>query len=225
MQTIAHNLELVKARIDAAAKRGNRDPDSILLVAVSKTKPAPAIREAYAAGQRTFGENYAQELRDKAEELKGLDISWHFIGHLQKNKVKYVAPVASFVETVDSIELAETISNRATKTISCLIEINIGAEDSKSGTSPDNVLSLAEGISKLPNLSLKGLMIIPPFDSDPEKSRPYFKKAKELFDKINEQLATPLTELSMGMSHDLEVAIEEGATIIRVGTAIFGGRS
>jgi pyridoxal phosphate enzyme (YggS family) len=235
MGTIAENLKMVRGRIDAAAKRAGRDPSSIQLVAVSKTKTAEEIIEAYKAGQRRFGENYAQELREKHEHLTtgpgsrvpGPDIEWHFIGHLQKNKAKIVAPIASWIESIDSMELAEALDKRAGRQINCLIEVNLGGEESKTGIEPDRVESLARGMNDFKNLSLKGLMIIPPFSPAPEDSRPYFVKLRELLAYLNEKKTSrePLTELSMGMSHDFEAAIEEGATIVRVGTAIFGERN
>jgi len=210
----------------AAAERSGRSPESIILVAVSKLKPAILIRKAFEAGQRVFGENYAQEMRDKAKELEDLDIDWHFIGHLQKNKAKYVAPAVSLVETVDSVELAEVLDRRATGPLNCLIEINVGGELSKAGTDENNFIEVAKHIESLSNLKLRGLMTIPPYDPDPEKSRPYFRKLRELLCRMNDELepSEPFSELSMGMSHDFEVAIEEGATIVRVGTAIFGER-
>ncbi|MFH1831056.1 MAG: YggS family pyridoxal phosphate-dependent enzyme [Pseudomonadota bacterium] len=231
MTSIADNLRLVKDRIAEAALRAGRESSSIRLVAVTKKKPSSLIREAYEAGQAIFGENYAQEMRDKAAELSDLNIKWHFIGHLQKNKAKYVAPCASMVEAVDSLEIAEALSQKiakieGSKTLECLIEVNIGDEFSKSGVLPENAGALAREIGCIDNLTLKGLMIIPPYDPDPEKSRPYFRKLRELMEKINSSanLTHPLTELSMGMSHDYEVAIAEGATIVRIGTAIFGER-
>lgn len=247
MGTIAQNLQCVKERIEAAAARCGRDPLSIKLVAVSKTKTAEEITEAIQAGQLCFGENYAQELKEKCEQLFKLSpsprlshqgrgevaaptalhqIEWHFIGHLQKNKAKIVAPIASWVETIDSLELAEAIDRRATGQINCLIEVNIGSEDTKSGVSASDVQNIIRGFGNFKNLKLKGLMIIPPYSPDPEFGRPYFKRLKALFSELNSIKIThdPLTELSMGMSHDFEVAIEEGATIIRVGTAIFGER-
>jgi PLP dependent protein len=225
MSKIRQNLESVRNRIASAAARCSRAPASIALVAVSKTQSTQAIREAFEAGQRLFGENYAQELRDKAEELKALPIAWHFIGHLQRNKAKYVAPVAACVETVDSVELAQALAGRAPGKLRLLIEVNVGGEASKSGVAPEEVAELARGITAIGTLELAGLMIIPPYDPDPEKGRPYFRKLRLLRDRLVPELgADCLRELSMGMSHDLEVAIEEGATIVRIGTAIFGGR-
>ena len=223
MSKIRQNLESVRKRIASSASSCGRDAYSIKLVAVSKTQTAEAIREAFEAGQRAFGENYAQELRDKAASLSGLEIEWHYIGHLQRNKAKYVAPVAAFVESVDSLELAEAVSRRAGHRIGCLIEVNIGEEKTKSGVDPSSVVELARCVTALPNLDLQGLMVIPPFEADGEKSRPYITSLRELLAKTNGALAPIcMTELSMGMSHDFVVAIEEGATIVRVGSAIFG---
>lgn len=226
MASISDNLARVRERIQEAARRSRRDPEGIRLVAVAKTKPSALIREAFEAGQRLFGENYAQELAAKAAELSDLPIVWHFIGHLQRNKAKIVAPLAHCIETVDSVELAEVLDRRVTRRLACLIEVNVGGEESKSGVGEEEVVPLARHIVSLKNLDLCGLMIVPPYDADPEKSRPHFKKIKGLLAEINDtlRLESPLRELSMGMSHDLEVAIEEGATILRVGTAIFGER-
>jgi len=227
--SIADRLTAVRGRIEAAAGRAGRDPASVKLVAVSKLKPVSMIREAYEAGQRCFGENYAQDLRDKARELTDLDISWHFIGGLQKNKAKYVAPVASMVETIDSVEIARELVKRlpeGSPPLPCLIEINIGDEASKSGISPKGIIPFIKELMEIDRIALKGLMILPPYEEDPERSRPYFKGLRELLVLVNRELnlPSPLAELSMGMSHDFEAAIEEGATIVRVGTAIFGER-
>lgn len=227
MGKIAKNLTLIRRRIEATATRSGRPADSITLVAVSKQQPSSLIREAYEAGQRAFGENYAQDLRDKVEELAGLDISWHFIGHLQKNKAKYVAKAASVMETIDSVELAEELDRRLERPMQCLIEVNVGGEGTKSGIDPDSAVPLILSLGEFKNIRVTGLMAIPPLDEgDPEKSRPYFKKLAELLRRMNDELklGTPLCDISMGMSHDFEVAIEEGATIVRVGTAIFGER-
>jgi len=224
MQDIAGNLKEVERRIAAAAIRCKRDPSSIRLLCVSKTHPAGAIRAAYEAGARLFGENYAQELRDKASELSDLSISWHFIGHLQKNKAKYVAPVAACVETVDSVEIAEALSRRTPGKMRCMIEVNVAGELSKSGVPPENATQLARSVAAIEDVELMGFMTIPPYDEDPEKGRPFFRRLKAIRDDAAKKLGTRLPELSMGMSHDLEVAIEEGATIVRVGTAIFGER-
>ncbi len=225
--TIAQNLTVVRKKIATAAKRCGRDPLAVRLIAVSKTKPAADILEAVEAGQFSFGENYAQELRDKSKELLiSHELEWHFIGHLQKNKLKYVLPVATWIHTVDSVELLDEINKKATAPINCLIEVNIAGEGSKSGISPENIFELVEAFSKTHQLALKGLMCMPPISDNAETSRPYFKKLKSLLDEINSRniYTEKLTELSMGMTQDFEVAIEEGATMVRVGSAIFGGR-
>lgn len=226
MSEIEKNLNIVRERIEAACARSSRDPSGIKLVAVTKNVTTDQIAEAFKFGQMVFGENYAQELRDKYKELSDLPIEWHFIGHLQKNKAKYVSPVAKLVETVDSTDLADAISARAVRTIDCLIEVNISGEASKSGCPETEIAKIAAHIEKIPNLNMRGLMTMPPYSDDPETSRPYFKKLKALLDKLNDELspAEPYRELSIGMSHDMEVAIQEGATIVRVGTAIFGER-
>ncbi len=226
MSEIEKNLNIVRERIEAACARSSRDPSGIKLVAVTKNVTTDQIAEAFKFGQMVFGENYAQELRDKYKELSDLPIEWHFIGHLQKNKAKYVSPVAKLVETVHSTDLADAISARAVRTIDCLIEVNISGEASKSGCPETEIAKIAAHIEKIPNLNMRGLMTMPPYSDDPETSRPYFKKLKALLDKLNDELspAEPYRELSIGMSHDMEVAIQEGATIVRVGTAIFGER-
>ncbi len=226
MIDIAKNLGGIRKRIAACCLRCDREVESVTLVAVSKLKTVDEIRGAYNAGQRVFGENYAQELRDKSNNLKDLGISWHFIGHLQKNKARYITSTACLVETIDSIELADALNKRATHPIDCLIEINVGGELSKAGTDENNYIEVARHIESLPNLNLRGLMTIPPYEEDPEMSRPYFLKLNHLLMVLNKELnpANRYSELSMGMSHDFEVAIEEGATIVRVGTAIFGER-
>ena len=194
------------------------------LLAVSKTKPESLVREAYAAGQRDFGENYVQELVAKAAALADLpDLRWHLIGPLQRNKVKQVVPVASLVHTVDRAALAEELSKRAAaagRTVRVLLEVNVAGEASKAGCSPDDAPALAAAVRSLPGLSLGGLMTIPPDTEDRELARPYFRRLREIRDAIGD-----LPELSMGMSHDFEIAVEEGATIVRVGTAIFGSRA
>ncbi len=226
MGIIKDNLEKVKERIENAAVHAGRSASSIKLVAVSKTKTIEDIIEAYEAGQRCFGENYAQELKIKHEQLTAYDIEWHFIGHLQKNKTKIVAPIVSWIESIDSMELAETLERRLTNPINCLIEVNLGQEKSKTGIESDKLEALVYNINGLKNINLKGLMIIPPFSSNPEESRLYFSELRKLLNQLNEKRIAkePLSELSMGMSHDFEIAIQEGATILRIGTAIFGER-
>ena len=205
--SFAENLREVRRRIAAAA--GERE---VTLVAVSKTQPADAVKEALAAGQTIFGENYAQELRDKARAVEGA--RWHFIGPLQRNKVKYVVGVAELIHSVDSLPLLEEIASRAAKlnlTQRCLIQVNVGEEPQKSGISVEELPALMAAFK--PPLQLEGLMCIPPADADP---LPYFRKLRSL--------RGDLKELSMGMSADYEEAIKEGATLVRVGTALFGSR-
>lgn len=219
MSTIAARLAVVRARIDAACAVAGRDPAEVTLVAVSKKHPAAAIREAYAAGQRDFGENYAQELRDKMRELDDLpDIRWHAIGHLQANKAKYVAGKA-LVHTLDRADLAQELVRRAGGTVACLVEVNVADEPQKSGVSPDDLPERLAELRAVAGLELRGLMCIPPDADDPEDTRRWFRRLRELRDTL-----LPGGALSMGMSHDYAVAIEEGATLVRVGTAIFGAR-
>lgn len=223
---IGERLAAVRARIDAAAKRAGRAPDSVTLVAVSKTKPASDLAEAYAAGQRVFGENYAQELVDKSAALPA-DIEWHFIGRLQTNKAKYVARVSKMVHAVDSARLAEELGRRAVtrphRVLEVLIEVNVGGETSKGGVAERDLPSLIATIDSIPSLRLRGLMSIPPHGSNGDEPRKFHRRLRELRDAHGGAIALPV--LSMGMTDDLEVAIEEGATMVRVGTAIFGARS
>jgi pyridoxal phosphate enzyme (YggS family) len=220
---VAKNLEGIRERIASAAKRVNRDPAEVTLVAVSKVHPPEAIRTAHAAGQRVFGENYVQELLAKATALEDLDdLSFHFIGHLQRNKAKDVARLNVVVETVDSARLADALAKRAEaagRRLSVMVQVNVGGEAQKSGCAPDEVASLVKAVRGHEPLELLGLMTIPPLTEEAEQSRPFFAALRALRDAHAPGLA-----LSMGMSHDFEVAIEEGATHVRVGTAIFGPR-
>lgn len=226
LDRIPERLALVRAQIAEAARRAGRPTDSVRLVAVSKTKPAEAIRIAYAAGQRDFGENYVQELVDKAKVLDDLpDLRWHFIGSLQRNKAKPATNLSAMIHTVDRDELVVELDKRAFsrgKPLDVLIEVNVGDESSKSGAALENFPKLLENAKNAKNLRVKGLMAIPPFLDDPEAVRPYFVKLRALRDAHGGPAELP--ELSMGMSHDCHVAIEEGATLVRVGTAIFGSR-
>ncbi len=229
MSIVAENLERVKKAISEAATRSGRDPGSVLLVAVTKTKPAGMVREAIEAGHLDFGENYAQELREKAAEVGDERARWHFIGHLQKNKVKYLVGLAHEIQSVDRLELAKEIEKRAAKedtVMRAFLEVNIGEEDTKSGAETGEVMGLIDEIRKLEHVKLVGLMTMPPFFDDPEGVRPYYRRLREIRDEIREKTGEPdfLPELSMGLSGDFEVAIEEGATMVRVGTAIFGER-
>lgn len=226
--TIAANLAEINERIRVAAQKAGRTPDAIRLVAVSKTRPAADISAAYAAGQLLFGENYIQELTGKLTEVSE-PVQWHVIGHLQSNKVKYIAGKVALIHSVDRLSLAQEIDRqwRSLDTVcDVLIQVNISGEQSKSGTSTEEALQLVRSCAALPNISIKGLMTMPPFFDDPEAARPYFAALRQLAERINaEQLpGVAMTELSMGMSGDFEAAIQEGATLVRVGTAIFGVR-
>jgi pyridoxal phosphate enzyme (YggS family) len=223
---IATRLAETRARIASAAASCGRDPSTVRLVAVSKTKPAAAIREGYVAGQRDFGENYAQELAQKAEELRDLEgIVWHFIGHLQSNKARVVAPIASLVHTVDSASLARELAKRAStahaRRLAVLVEVNVGGEAQKHGCAPSGIGALLDAIAAEDKLELRGLMTIPP--PDLELAARAFDELVMLRDRHGG--AHVLPELSMGMSDDLELAVSRGATLVRVGTAIFGARS
>jgi hypothetical protein len=224
--SIAQPLEEVRARVARAEQLAGRPAGSVTLVAVSKMHPAAAIREAYAAGQRDFGENYLQELEDKATELSDLvDLRFHVIGHIQSNKAKLAVRRGSVIHTVDSPSLARELGKRAAGRpgpLPVLIEVNVGGEAQKSGAGPGDLGAVIEAIEAQPALRLRGLMTVPPTTADPEGARPYFARLRALRDEHGG--AARLPELSMGMSHDLEVAVAEGATLVRVGTAIFGAR-
>lgn len=223
--SIRDRLLRVQERIRAAALRAGREPSSITLVAVSKTMPGDVIREAVAAGATILGENRVQEARDKIAALPGL-ATWHLVGHLQTNKAKLAVQLFEMIQSLDSLKLAQALDRygqQAGKVVRCLIEVNLGAEEAKSGTSEDGVRPLLEAAGQLPHLRIQGLMAIPPFLPDPEQSRPFFRRLRTLRDKLEAE-GFRLAELSMGMTHDFEVAVEEGATLVRIGTAIFGPR-
>jgi PLP dependent protein len=233
LMSIAANIASIQQRISAAARRAERNLDDIALMAVSKTQPPERILEAYAAGQRLFGENRVQEFAGKAEALRDLHAAqWHMIGHLQTNKAAKTAELFCAVDSVDSLKLAEKLDATARslgKELEVLIEINVGGEAAKSGVAPDS-LELEELLIAAPRLealAFRGLMTVPPFTDDPQGARPYFRKLRELRDAISARKLPSLAmdELSIGMSHDFEVAIEEGSTCVRVGTAIFGERT
>lgn len=212
-------IQDVERRIEAAARRAGRRREEITLIAVAKTFPAPAIREAYELGLRDFGENYVQEFEAKRAELAGLaGARFHFIGHLQSNKARRAAEVFDAIQTVDSAKLARRLNEAADRALEVMIEVKLSAEEAKRGAPPEVLPELMEAVAACPNLRLTGLMTMPPWSDDPEASRPYFRRMREL------GLRCGLPGLSMGMSHDLEVAIEEGATHVRVGTALFGSR-
>ncbi|MEJ2067833.1 MAG: YggS family pyridoxal phosphate-dependent enzyme [Deltaproteobacteria bacterium] len=227
MGVIAENLGAVKERIADAATRAGRDPAQITLIAVTKTVAIDRIREAISSGMSAFGENYVQEARQKIEEIGRTGVQWHFIGHLQTNKANYAVRLFDLIHAVDSIKLARELDKRAAaegKTMNCLIEVNLSEEASKFGTTEGTARELAQQMHGLEHISLQGLMTMPPYSDDPESARPYFIALRKLQEKIAQD-GIPLPELSMGMSTDFEVAIEEGATMVRVGRAIFGERS
>ena len=228
---IKENVAEVRERIAAACRRSRRGPDDVKLVPISKTFPADSIRAAYEAGLRDFGENRVQEAIAKRPALSDLSITWHLVGHLQTNKAKAARELFHWVHSVDSFRLAQKLDQAAVASgagrLPVLLEVNLGEEASKAGVGESEITPLAEQVSRLGTLEVRGLMVIPPFLDDPELVRPYFRRLRELAQKIESKNIANLSmqELSMGMSHDFEVAIEEGATIIRVGTAIFGVRS
>lgn len=225
---VQENLIAVQAKIEAACKRSGRDPKEVTLIAVSKTKPISMIQEAIEAGKKEFGENKAQEMREKHETLPN-DLKWHFIGHLQTNKVKYVVGRASLIHSVDSLHLAEAIEKESAKqnlVSDILVEVNVAQETSKFGLKISEVETLLQKIAKFPHIHVCGLMTIAPYVSDPEQNRDIFCQLK----KLSVDIATKnidnidMSVLSMGMTGDYEVAVEEGATHVRVGTGIFGER-
>ena len=221
-------LEHVKANIKRACEGSGRKEEDVTLIAVSKTKPLPMLMDAYECGCRDFGENKVQELVDKWEQMPK-DIRWHMIGHLQRNKVKYIVDKVYMIHSVDSLRLAEEISKEAVKkgvTVSVLIEINVAQEESKFGTTCEEAYRLVEEASKLPNIIIKGLMTIAPYVENAEENKQYFEKLRQIYVDINRKNIDNvyMTELSMGMTGDYETAIAEGATYIRVGTGIFGER-
>jgi hypothetical protein len=225
--SISSNLTGIRERIGQAAYRAGRDAAEVTLVAVSKTFSADAIRAAYELGLRHFGENRVQEWEAKRSALGDLDATWHLIGHLQSNKARRAANLFSRIDSVDSAGLAEKLDAAAGadgKRLPVLIEVHLGSEDTKSGVGETELSSLAQSVALLRDLELLGLMTIPPFFDDLERVRPFFRKLRELRDGLNQRLPAPLRVLSMGMSHDFEIAIEEGATEVRIGSALFGER-
>jgi pyridoxal phosphate enzyme (YggS family) len=226
-------LEDINRRIEAACERAGRRPSEITLVAVSKTVPAARIREAIEAGVRTLGESRVQEAAAKITELSALSaerkVQWHLIGHLQSNKARRAVELFDAVHSVDDLKLAERLDRLAAESgerLPIFVEVNLGGEESKTGVSPDEVPTLCEQIGKLPSLELKGLMAVPPFSDNPEDARPFFRRLRNLRDEARQAGAVggSFNDLSMGMSDDFEVAIEEGATFVRIGSALFGAR-
>jgi hypothetical protein len=225
---ISSNVGLIRQRIGVACARCGRDPQSVRLMAVSKTVEPERIRQALDAGVTLLGENYVQEAREKIPAI-GHVAEWHMIGHLQTNKVKYVVNLFDWIHSVDRLELARELDKRAgqsNRRLNVLIEVNVSGEESKSGIEATQALELVQQVSLLPNINLRGLMTMPPYSDNPENSRPYFQALRKLRDDISDANIPNIhmDELSMGMTDDFEVAIEEGATIIRVGRAIFGNR-
>ena len=228
MGSIADNLARVKERIADAALRSGRSPESVKLVGVSKTVDLERVEKAISAGLQILGENYVQEAREKIEQL-GDRVSWHFVGRLQTNKAKYAVKLFDLIQTVDSFKLAAELNRRAQplqRVIPIIIQVNLAGEASKGGVHPPECISLIRQIAELPNLRVQGLMTMPPFFNDPERARPFFRQLRELSERVAEAqvVGTEMKEISMGMSGDYEAAIEEGATLVRVGTAIFGER-
>lgn len=229
MGTVAENIEIIRARIRAAVERAGRDPGSVRLVAVSKRQDLEAIREAMAAGQVLFGENYLQEAHDKVLAIDQ-GVVWHCIGHLQSNKARIAAEIFDCIETIDRLKLGKTLESRLAelgKTLPVLIQVNVGGEAQKAGVAPHEAAQLCRDLQQFPHLIVQGLMTMPPFVDDPEESRGCFRQLRLLGEELAAQgllgKQGPV-ELSMGMSGDFEVAIEEGATLVRVGTALFGER-
>jgi pyridoxal phosphate enzyme (YggS family) len=226
-------LEEINRRIEAACERAGRRASEITLVAVSKTVPAARIREAIEAGVRTLGESRVQEAASKIPELSALsserEVQWHLIGHLQSNKARRAVELFDAVHSVDDLKLAERLDRLAAESgerLPIFVEVNLGGEESKTGVSPDEVLPLCEQVGKLPSLELKGLMAVPPFSDNPEDARPFFRRRRGLRDEARQAGAVggSFNDLSMGMSDDFEIAIEEGATFVRIGAALFGAR-
>ncbi len=225
---IKENLKTVEENIRKACERAGRERSEVTLIAVSKTKPVEAVREAMDCGIRVFGENKVQEMKDKAAVIEE-PLDWHMIGHLQANKVKYLPGLACMIHSVDNLKLAQEIEKQAAKhdiVMDVLLEVNMAEEETKFGLSPADVISFAKEIAPFEHINVRGLMTIAPFTDDPESNRVYFKGLRSLKDELNEMdiFGHKLVTLSMGMTGDYEVAIEEGATFVRVGTGIFGER-
>jgi hypothetical protein len=224
---LAANLETIRQRIRAACERAGRNPDSVTLLAVSKTHPPETIKAAADCGQIFFGENKVQEARAKIPLCPG-KLRWHFIGHLQSNKCRDAVELFEMIQSVDSLTLAQEINKRAeqaAKRMPVLMEVNVAGEASKFGYQPERLLAELKEINALPRVEIHGLMTVPPWSPEAEESRPHFRRLRELKQRAEQVLGAPLPHLSMGMSGDFEIAIEEGATMVRVGTALFGPRA
>ncbi len=230
MDSVAGNLAAIRERISAACARSGRDPSDVKLVGVTKTVPVERIREGIEAGLKVLGENYVQEAVRKKAALADLSLSWHCIGRLQTNTAKTALECFDWIETLDRETLAVELNRRAEKAgtkIPVLIQVNIGGEETKSGVRPGDLSSFFKLVSGFDLLDVRGLMALPPFFDQPERARPYFRRMRELLDMLRQESARPerLSELSMGMSGDFEAAVEEGSTLVRIGTALFGGRN
>ena len=229
IDSLKRRIHEIQERINRAAEKAERDPSTVRLVAVSKTVSVERIRMAIEAGAETFGENYVQEAQDKFSALSALSATWHFIGHLQRNKARYVVRIFDLIHSVDSTRLADELNRQASKINkiqSILIQVNLAGEKTKSGISPEDTEMLVRHVSTWPYLSLPGLMTMPPYFNASEKVRPYFKQLRILRERIMDMSIENIgmSELSMGMTGDFETAVAEGATLVRVGTAIFGAR-
>jgi len=227
--SIKENIDGVLERVAAAARRSGRSPEDVKVIAVSKTVDAQRAREAVEGGLINLGENRVQELVSKYEQLSDIDVKWHLIGHLQRNKVKYIIDKVFLIHSLESLDLAKEINKRALQhnmTANVLIELNIGQEESKFGLDEDSVYDFVKSMEQFANIKVLGLMTVAPFSENPENVRCVFRKMKEIFDKISEMKLTntEMKYLSMGMTNDFEIAIEEGANMVRIGTAIFGKR-
>ncbi len=228
-ESIKENLWVIQQRMAEACQRSGRSISHVRLIGVTKTVSSESIREGVEAGVGILGENYVQEAMKKMELLKDLPLEWHFIGHLQSNKARFAAGIFQLIHTLDRLSLARELNKaarRLDRKIAVLLQVNVGDESSKSGVQPHELTTLHREVSRMEGLHVQGLMTLPPYREDPEEVRPFFQRMRELLDGIRDRSQNPedLKELSMGMSHDFQVAIEEGATLIRVGTALFGVR-
>ncbi len=223
-ETFAQRLETVERRIAAACEKAGRPRDAVRLLAVSKTKPPEAVREAIGCGLRLFGENRVQEAQSKIPMCPA-GLEWHLIGHLQSNKAKVAVRFFQMIHSVDSTKLLQALETHAATTLPVLLQVNVSGEAAKFGMKPEEVAGAIEVANQMQKCEVHGLMTIPPFSPDPEKTRAHFSSLRNLRDRLQDETGTPLPELSMGMSHDLEVAIQEGSTWVRIGTDLFGSRN
>jgi len=222
--SLADNYRRVSTRIAEAAERAGRDPEDVRIVAVTKTIPIPRIRDALGLGLHTFGENRVQEALPKIAALEGEDCEWHLIGHLQTNKAKFVPRRFAMIQSIDNVRVVEALATRAAEELGVLVEVNAAEESQKTGVAPTETEAVARAVQSSANLRLKGLMTMAPLTQDPESVRPVFRRLRELRDDLSQRLGIALPELSMGMTDDYPVAVEEGATMLRLGRALFGSR-